>query len=182
MSIVNQSFFINELNLPNTGNEKVLDKLQSAIDRYEPEFLRKVMGGVLYTEFAVTPRSQRMAEILSGVNYYDVNGVLQNYKGLVYDTNRSPIANYVYYCLQENTAKITTGVATATMKVEAGRAESPADKMITAWNLMSNDVVELINFLWLRKDVIGVRVYPEFNNAYFWQVRQEFKRNNFLGF
>lgn len=160
-TLVNQSFFVRDINLPNLTGAGV-EEINSFIDMYEPECLIKVLGYPLYKLFG-TESSARMTDLLSGAEYIDELGNLQKWKGLVHDTNISLIAYYIYYFHQQKNATKTTGVSTAVMKTEASISVSPMDKMIRAWNLFSAEVSQLISFLWMKKDAItGDRTYPEF--------------------
>lgn len=179
-NIVNQSFFVREINLPNTTKTEVIEKITSYINKYEPQCLLKILGYPLFKLFG-TENSQRMTDILDGAEYTDQYGELQKWQGLVHDTDISLIANYVYFYIQQSNAAQQTGVATVANKAEAGSAISPAEKMVSAWNFFSTETYSLISFLWMKVDDAGVRIYPEFTQHQFLITKNLSRSMNFLG-
>jgi len=161
-TLINQSFFIRDINLPNTTEAKVIERIQSFINKYEPQCLLQILGYPLYKLVGVES-SARMTALLSGAEYTDEAGELQKWQGLVHDTDISLIADYVYYFIQEADAKKTTGVSTAAMKTAAAESVSPMDKMVNAWNFFSSETRSMISFLWMKKEIDGSRTYPEFS-------------------
>src|ERR1035437_922329 len=179
-AIINASFFVRNINIPNPGDVKVLEKINSFIGKYEPECMKSILGYSLYKLF-LNETSQRMIDILSGAEYNDSCGELQKWEGLVHDTDISLIANYIYYFIQESSATQTTGVSTSISKPETGTNVSPADKMINAWNFFSDETASLCSFLWNKKDSGGIRIYPEFTNLQFYKTRSTSRAINFMG-
>ncbi len=138
---------------------RTLERFYSFIEKYQPECLKKILGIELYNAF-LTEDSQRMADILNGVDYTSYNNVLRQWDGLVHG-DISLIANYVYYYYQKANALQTTGTSTKASKAEAGNADSPIEKMVAAWQFFAEETRHLCSFLW-NKQIGGVRVYPEF--------------------
>lgn len=170
-NIVNQSFFIEDLELPNLTHTADLERLNNFIIKREPDCLLKILGYPLYKLF-LSESSQRMTDLLDGTEYTDGEGTLRNWQGIKHDTTMSLIASYVYfYYMEANKAKMT-GVGVATAKPEAGFSTSPADKMAKAWNYFSSETFDMTCFLWLKKDGSGVRVYPEFSYHQFCETRR----------
>lgn len=256
--LIDRSYFIAELNIPNTevaesGMGALLDTF---INKYEPQFLRYVLGHELYLAFragiSMMPIPQRFVDLISGVDYYDqgnqgftwlglasaadVEGSLSSVHPLFvtvggpgqYDPHagvvttipanlvgnaftleqrgfgtlnpateytvvgnqltlinsvfspgnvyvyrsaglafgmlpgtslESPIANYVYYWfMRDNTTQSTTMGEVSTSKENATNM-SPAEKMVRAWNEMSQRVRQLAHFMNTKRDV-----YPEWNS------------------
>lgn len=177
MPLINSSFFVRELSIPNlntvtSGGTAIKERLDSFIAKYEPRCLLEILGYELLKAYNAAPTSQRMKDLKDGVEYTDENGDLKKWQGLVHDTDISLIANYVYFFFQDSSATQTTGVSTSANKTEAGISVSPQDKMIFAWNFFSQETSSMISFLWNQKDVDGVRVYPEFK----WNQAMETKR------
>jgi hypothetical protein len=168
-SIIDESFFIRDITIPNTSNEAVLERLTLFIEKYEPECLKKIFGYKLY-KLLKSEVSQRMTDIIFGTEYTDTYGNLCSWQGLVHDVNISLIANYVYFFFQEASATQTTGVSTSISKTESGTSVSPYFKMQSAWNFFSKEVNDLIYFLRSQSDV-----YPEISD---WQFSKalEFSR------
>lgn len=175
--IVNQTFFVRDIVLPNLDHTSELGRINYFIAKYEPECLCKIMGYPLYKVFG-TENSQRMTDLLDGAEYVDGVGVTQKWQGLKHDTNISLIANYIYFYFQESNKQQTTGTGTSTNTPTAGVASSPADKMEKAWNFFSEEVYKMSAFLWLKKDGNGVRVYPEFTYHQFLETKRISRKIN----
>ena len=123
---------------PSPTNEAIAGRIDSFIERYEPEYLSLLLGEELYNDFLAYERGE-------SVNDWDgFMGVLV--KGDTYKT--SPIANYVYFhLLRANHADATiNGVK---IDGDNGTLVSPERKMIFAWN----DMVQQNRMLyrWLEK-------------------------------
>lgn len=185
-SLINSSFFIRNLNIPNIetpvspDTNKVLQRLISFIAKYEPECLQKILGYPLYKLF-LTESSARMTELLYGAEYLDECGITQKWQGLVHDTDISLIANYIYFYYQEASASQTTGVNTSVIKGSQSVLVSPQDKMINAWNFFSSETKSMISFLWMKKDINDERVYPEFTAHQYLITKRLSTPINFMG-
>lgn len=119
MSFIDASYFVGDLNIPNTGDAPVAQRLTWFIEKYEPEFLQKLMGYPLYKAFlaginVISPAvpDMKWLNILYGAEYTDFRGYLQKWKGLIVTDN--PIYNlsggYVYKAPQYLTAGVTVGL------------------------------------------------------------------------
>lgn len=173
MPLIDSTFFITEINIPNRDRAGVLEPLNNMIKKREPEVLTGLMGYSLYTAFiaglAVMPTpEQRMVELKEGKDYV-VNGVTYRWKGLVIiDGLRKEAlsANYVYYWFLRYGATLTTGVGEATTNTENAGRVAPARKQSRAWNEMVEWAKELTAFLQHNTDV-----YPEYKTACIdWQL------------
>lgn len=178
-SLINNSFFIRSLNIPNLNDAKILERLNYFIQQYEPECLEDILGYALYKVF-LTENTDRMTWLTYGAEYVDGYGVTRNWKGLVHDQNISLIANYIYFMIQEASASQTTGSNTSIPKGESSILVSPADKMIAAWNFYSHEVFSMINYLWFKK-VGNDRLYPEFTANQYSITRQISRTINSFG-
>lgn len=165
-SFINSSFFIRDINLVNLTETKVLERINYFIAKYETECLRKILGLALY-DAVLTESSQRITDLAYGVDYIMPNEFERRWYGLVHDINISLIANYVYYYFQKANALQTVGTSTKASKSEAGTSESPADKMIAAWQFFASETRSMCSFLWNKTDldvINGTRTYPEFTS------------------
>jgi hypothetical protein len=178
--LINSSFFVAELNIPNSDDTRVLEKINHFIAKYEPECLLKCFGYSLFKAFG-NESSQRMTDLLEGCEYVDAVGDTQFWKGLVFEDNRSLIANYIYYHFMESSVTQTTGTSVSLNKPEAGVNYAPVDKMVSAWNVFSEDVSEMLSFLWNKKDGNGDRVYPEMTPHQFLKTSGYTRKINALG-
>ena len=164
MALIDQTYFIGTINIPNTDRIDVQESLSWFIDKYEPEMLREAMGYDLYKAFiSGLPTStigDRWDDLKSGKEYTDINGKNRKWDGLVEAVSeenpfnkRSIIAAYVYYFWMRDQATQTTGVGEALAKTENAVRVSPINKMVHAWNEAAKGVQELICFLEANKDV-----------------------------
>lgn len=174
-NLVNQTFFIGDIVIPNLTHTADIDRITNFIDKHEPECLRKILGYSLFKLVGVES-SQRMTDLLDGAEYIDGAGDLQKWNGLVHNTTISLIAYYVYFYYQKWQASQSSGVGTNVPKAEAGVSISPREKQVTAWNNFSSEVESMACFLWLKKNGSGVRVYPEFSYHQFCETRRISRR------
>lgn len=182
MSFIDPSYFIGEINIPNTGSAEVSERLTLFITQYEPQFLQHLFGYPLYKAFsAVTPPTdQRFLDILNGKEYTDFQGRLQLWKGLIIPANppvspQSPIANYIYYWYRRNNATQTTDFGEVISSAENSINASPRKKMASAWNYMHEWVREFCAFMEATQ-VSDPTTYPE------WTQPDEHHALRFFGF
>ena len=184
-SIIDYTFFIRKINLPNIDpvpnprNAQILERLNSFIAQYEPECLRGILGYAMY-KVLTTETSQRVNDLLYGKEYTDDCGHLQYWRGLVYDPKVSLIANYIYVRFQEDSATQTTGVSTSVNDTASGKSVSPEVKMIDAWNFFSEETKQMVSFLW-NMNQQDPSVYPEFTLSQCYKSLSFSRPNNFLG-
>ena len=123
---------------PSPTNEAIAGRIDSFIERYEPEYMCKLLGEELYNDFLGYENGESVND------WSDFMGIIV--KGDTYKT--SPIANYVYFHLlrASHTDATMNGVKA---DGDNGRLISPERKMIFAWN----DMVQQNRMLyrWLEK-------------------------------
>ncbi len=172
--LIDKTFFIGNINIPNTDKQATIEKLEWFINRYEPELLQNVLGYELYQEFktgiAGEDPAQKWKDLRDGAEYTGLNGRLAKWRGLleivvpasgegedaIAAQKQSIIANYIYYFFLRSTVSQTSGAGENVAKVENGIAISPEGKMTVAWNEMVNWINELICYLDAKRDI-----YPE---------------------
>lgn len=178
-SIISLSFFISDINIPNIGNAATDEKVNSYITIFEPKILEDVLGYELYTAFIAGKSSvQRMMDLLNGVNYIDLKGKSQRYKGIVY-SNRSFIAQYVYFNIIKNDQTLTTGIGQVQVKGKETTPVLPTDKLINAWNFIADEVNSIISFLWTRNK--QANIYSEIDECQMQNALNKFSKINFFG-
>lgn len=191
-SLIDTTFFILNINLVNTSQNAVYQKINAAIAKYETKCLKGILGYQMYSVL-VSENSQRITDLIYGRDYIDENKNLQHWDGLVFgqDTqNQSLIADYIYYMFQDMSATFTTGVSTSVTNTESGQSVSPQDKMIDSWNSFSRRTKEMLYFLWNMNYTSQsnpavfpvVPVYPEFKDCQFEETKSFSKHNNIFGF
>lgn len=145
MSLIDTSYFVNELNVPNADKPEVSEQLEAFIDKYEKRFLADLLGHGLYTDFtnglASQPVDDIWTDLKNGTNY-TYNQRRYNYPGI-----KNAIANYVYYWFMRNRATETTGIGEVVNKTDNAVRVSGSVKMSRAWNEMVTDVWKLVSFL-----------------------------------
>lgn len=167
MSFIDASYFVGELNIPNTDQPEVVEAVVFFINKYEPIFLQKLFGYPLFKAFsaAVPPTDQRFLDILNGKEYTDFQGRLQKWKGLLIpDLKESCIANYVYCKHKRNNATQSTGIGEVVTVAENSRNASPRKKAASAWNEMHEWVKQFCAFMEATQ-VADPTIYPEWTLA-----------------
>lgn len=165
--LVNKDFFILDINIPNTDNDAVLEKLNGFIGLYEKDCLERLLGYKLYKLFK-TEDSSRMAELLSGAEY-TIGDQLHNWKGLKFDTKFSLLAYYIFYFFQGSSTSHNTGVGIVTTKPEKSIPTPPDTKMVDSWCKFARLGRECISFLWNSTNVDGTKKFPEFDYVQYCQ-------------
>jgi hypothetical protein len=196
MPLIDLTYFVSEINIPNAGTGSPVDSLVTRLIRdYEPKFLRLALGEALYDSFmtglqlqadgsynkvdkgvADPTIEQKWKDLLNGTDYTDSNGRKRKWKGFVrlLDGNpslQSPIAQYVYFYFMKTSATQSTSMGEAQATVENATVISPRFKMTAAWNSMHGEVEELMRFL-----KANVTTYPE------WTFEDQFCTLQDLGF
>jgi hypothetical protein len=152
MPLIDKSYFVGEINIPDTSNASVLERLNFLIVKYEGQLLRDLLGNALYAAYttgigAATPDA-KWTELRDGKTYTDGNGDVQIWSGFRNSTTKqSLIANYVYYWWQRDKASHTTALGEVKDNTDGGERVSPIDKQVRAWNEMADQVAELVSFL-----------------------------------
>lgn len=85
--LIDRSYFIGEINIPNTTTTAVGGLLDWFIEKYEEKFLKEVLGYDLYKAFKAglqeIPVQQKWTDLIEGVEYTDLNSNTRFWKGLV---------------------------------------------------------------------------------------------------
>lgn len=139
MSLIDKTYFVGELDIANTNNANVEARLQWFIDKYEPEFLRLLLGADLYTSY------------VAGITVVDPDPVpaewlaLQNFEGF-----KKAIACYVYFHYMRDQFTQTVGLGEVKPTAENATRDDSSFKMARAINevvrwVKDNTLVEFIN-------------------------------------
>ena len=140
MSIIDNTYFINELTLP-VDNINV----HSYIDKHEPIILRKVLGYALYKEFitelAGTP-STEWTNLRDGAEYTDNSGNTQMYDGIYLI-----IANYVFEKIVADKQNYTTDSGVKIGGADNAEPFNPRYKQVYAHNDLVDRVSAMNDFI-----------------------------------
>ena len=169
MSIVTTSDFVGQITIAQIEQDNVAATVQRYIDKYEPEYLEKVLGHTLYETYKVqiglTPTNPLYTALRDGGVYTDWYGDQVKYAGI-----KEAIANYIYYHYIRDNATFTTGSGEKT--IEKGNAVSSVDKQVRAWNEMVRINKQLRAYIYANLSVLG-------NVS--WQYNEMFHPINSLG-
>lgn len=132
---------VTALAAPSPTNEANVGVISSFIEKYEPEYLCKLLGEELYKDFLDNPEKDE---------WVSLNDML------VIGERISPIANYVYFHLLRNSQ---SSVSLNGVKADGENLVSPQRKMVSAWN----DMVRMNRrlYTWLGKNVRNVQTDEE---------------------
>jgi hypothetical protein len=87
MSLIDRTYFVGELNIPNTNQVAIGSAVDLFIEQYEDQFLNEVLGYTLYKALKaglqVVPVAQKWTDLIEGVEYTDNNSKTKFWKGLV---------------------------------------------------------------------------------------------------
>jgi hypothetical protein len=87
MSLIDRTYFVGELNIPNTSQAAIGSAVDLFIEQYEEKLLNEVLGYSLYkalkTGLQEVPVTQMWTDLIQGVEYTDLNSKVKLWKGLV---------------------------------------------------------------------------------------------------
>jgi len=152
MSLIDTSYFINEINVPLTGNATLDSTFNNALTKYEPEVLKKLLGYPLYKEMTEAIAAdalgegaegyvalpQKWSDFINGAEFtFDLNGqtITEYWNGLANTSKESLIAYYVYYKHRTNSESKYTGVAEVSGQSENSKKVSPLNKLVRVHSL-----------------------------------------------
>lgn len=168
-NLIDRDYFIGEVNIAQLGQSYVSEHLDLFITKYQPKYLRSVLGAAFYSLFedGYNPATDdRWAKLVKGDDYVDCDGITQHWDGLVdEDSLVSPIANFIYYWYTRDLQSSTTASGEQEEKGSGSTNVGAAIKQSRAWNEMVAMNCKLVDYL-LNKKVDGALVYPEYNNDY----------------
>jgi hypothetical protein len=163
--IIDPSYFIIKVNLPQSGNTEGNADIQAFIDIYETEYLQKFLGYELWKAFTEGIEGsgvpdQRWTDLLQG-REFAYGGRTYKWTGFENAEKISPIANYVYYQFIDDNAEQTTLVGMVAPATDNATRSNPMQKLVSARNRMVDMNTTLRNFLEANRDV-----YPEWIPCY----------------
>lgn len=144
MSIITPADFNAENSIGQREQPAVASLIQGFIDKYEPLFLKKLLGIDLYNEFV----AGLAADPIDAKWLY-----------LRDDTEIKPmLVNYIYYYYLRNQTTLSAGISEVKPKAENARPVSSVDKQVRAWNEM---------VLAVRPFTLDTSVYPSYVRPHF---------------
>jgi len=140
MAVIDSSYFVGEISIPNTiGSDAVvtatLAKLNRLISIYEKDYLIKLLGQTLYDEF--------IAALLVPDAW--ATALLNELRD---DTLKlSPIAQYVYYFWLRDSVTYVTSNGQVEGKNENAVSSSPALRMSESYSRMVRTTEEVLEYI-----------------------------------
>lgn len=190
--LIDRTYFVGELNIPNTDQLAVSSLTDLFIEKYEERFLKTALGYSLYKAFKAGLQemtiAQKWIDLRDGVEYVSLSGKTIFYRGLISQPSilvpppsapsdkQSPIANYVYYWFIINSHTQTSSMGEKKSQTENAVSISPNNKLVRAWNEMHQWVGELICFLNTKSST-----YSEWDSTDQWFALRMFRQINELG-
>jgi hypothetical protein len=137
--IVEPALFQGELAIGQVEQPDVAARVQWFISKYEPLYLRKLLGKALAELFACEYANET----------HDAKW------DVLADKVRPLLLGYIYFYYQLNAETVSTGVGEVSEQSENAVRTSATYKMVRAWNEMSHGSVEFCSW-------IDRTVYPEY--------------------
>lgn len=164
MSIINSTYFFGDLTIAQASQPEVSRTIQAFINKYEPLFLKEVLGYQLSKDFiagiadtdSIDPKWDK---ILSGSEYTDTFGNLRKWNGFKSTAPliNSPIACFVYYWYQRDNETTTAGTGEVNSANQNATGASAVMKVSRAWQEMAENLAELYGFI-----EANITDYPEY--------------------
>lgn len=150
--------FTGNINIANTSSSySEGEALAGFISKYEPMFLKDVLGYTLYNLFTtnIAQTSGIYYDLLNGAAYTDSNSVATYWDGFILGHN--PIANFIWVKYQEDLYLQNTSMGIMQVKGENMANINPSYKIAKAWD-------EMVDWLWKLHDFLTVNKadYPDY--------------------
>jgi hypothetical protein len=167
-NLIDESFFIGEINIPNTGKPEIKESLDVFINKYEKELMQRLLGIQLWKIYDIDSTSLRFTDLINGVDY-TTGSYYYSWRGLVWGTapnKHSLIANYIYWHWIKDKEIWNSGIGTIRATPNQAISISPGLKMSTTWNQFSYQVAEFNHYM-----SSSLSVYPEWQPFNLWEFR-----------
>jgi hypothetical protein len=174
MSLIDTTYFINDIGVPLSSNTTLNSNFTNAITRYENEILKKLLGYTLWKEFTdaveaateESPLAQKWIDLRDGAEFsFEWEGytVSEKWNGLVNSDLRSLIAYYVYYMYRRDNESQFTGIGESLSISENSKWVSPLNKLVHVYNSMVDLYGKTPNYARAYKCFLNVDDYVHYN-------------------
>jgi len=178
-NLIDTNYFVRDINVPTGSTVELKAPLNAAITRYEPEYLKLLLGYTLWKAVQVEIDANtytNYSDLVNGAEFsFDINGrtITTKWEGLVNAEKISPISYYTYYKQRENVESFNSGLGERKGKGENSVVHSSRVKMVHAWR----NLVEIHG-----EQNRYYKKYPDFflNNANYVHINAEPSIFNFL--
>ncbi len=150
---ISLQYFTRSLFLPNSdANKPEGQQLLAFIAQYEPEFLDKFFGvtlaGLVQAEINTPTGVGVVSNLVNGVTFTNSANVVKKWVGLKNTTTYiSPIANYVYYLVQQVRDTSSTGIGEMMQQTQNATRTNAGAKTTFAWNQMVDYLLVLDEYI-----------------------------------
>jgi hypothetical protein len=153
--IIDSTIFQGEITLGQAESFAVKEEIQWFIDKYEPTFLKLVLGVKLYED------------LMAGLEGDPVEPKWETLEKLL----KCPLANFVYCKYMRNKISETSGSGETLHNADVAARVSPLSKIVRAWN----EMVDLLDELRCRFHSAEFKAdYPEYCPAYRYRKTNSF--------
>lgn len=170
--LIDASYFIGELDIPNTDSLPVQENLQIFINKYEVKFLKMLLGNVLYAEYIAGSTLVPVEPATDPVTYEPIPQKWIDLQNQLRDvtTKVSPIANFIYFYFVRDKTIYNSGTGTQQAEGENSTKADSKIKTVRAWNEMNELCFEIHKFLKTNISVYGPLAYNLYfrDNWYLW--------------
>lgn len=162
MSIIAITDFKGEQSIAQQSNAGVRENVQGFIDKYEPIFLKRLLGSVLANKFITGLVPVPVEPATDPVTYDPIDA---KWLFLRDDTDlKAMLVDFVYYWYIRDQVTFTAGTGEVKAKNENSVRVSSVDKQVKAWN-------EMVSMA--REFDLDVEIYPDW-------VRKWYNHGNWL--
>lgn len=149
-NIIDHTKFVGSFLVANALESKFVQaELNALITEKQPEFLDKLLGGLLHEAFATwyvtNPRNATYNDLLNGKAFLDTSWMPMHtikWVGIA-----KPLTAYVYYWYLRNNATQTVSAGEVKAESANARPQSSIRKQVTTWNLMVDQLRDYIRFM-----------------------------------
>lgn len=151
MYLIDQTYFIKELSIPNLNemDSDTLATLNIDIDKYVRELLQNTLGYSLFkdldnniTDGALDEGApQKWIDLVDGAEYTK-DSKIYNWKGLKFEEGNykgSLLAKYVYYYWLKDSVSLLTGTGEKSITATNAAAVNSNQRLVSVWNDFVND-------------------------------------------
>lgn len=161
MPLIDKTYFVGELDIPNTNNSNVETRLAYFIEEKQPDFLQLLLGELLYADYVAA------TVVAEGVEVDPI------WSGLITADIKKAFAAYVYYYWARMNWTKTTAQGEVKPKAENSDVVYDSAKMVYAWNKIWPQVSRFITLM------DGQRTtYPNWPYSYQFFLYQAFRPIN----
>jgi len=170
--IIDDSYFVREINIPQLSSPAVSEALDLFIEKYEKKFLQEFFGSELaelIVEFLETepePIDERISFILDGATFtYEGKSLI--WRGLRNEDKLSPLANFVFYWFQTDSVSFLSQSGESLGSSENSSRVSSNGRLVFVWNEMVEGLENL-------KKLMEVGEYPEYDPEKVYEIQNSF--------